>query len=285
MHNHLAESVSAFASTFCNLLDTDLDRSWQWGDYEEGVRFGFFRVYEDLRKLATTISALRAEANKPASIAQVILAQYHAAYRDLQAVLLGVSDEAANQRPSPDDWPVRIVMAHLIDADLSFWFINQQALLARRAGEINPPKLNESHWEAMADGVSFYKIAEEGPLSGLSAFYADHHPLVLHTFADVTDSEIETPVWFWESETMPMRFRLGRFDSHLRQHTIQLQKTLDALGHRPNEARRLLRLIFNALAEVEGIQIGMPELGEIECDQVAQQITSRQAELLAAVNV
>lgn len=283
MHNHLAESVTAFASALCNLPEAGLERPWQWGDYDEGVRFGFFRVYEDIRQLAARLAAQRAAAHPPLSPAQAILRQYHAAYRDLQAILLGFSDEIASQRPTPEDWSLRIVLAHLIDTDLSFWFINQQALLACRAGDANPPKLSEAQWEAMAEGVSFYKIAEEGPLSALAAFYADHHPLALHTFADVTEAELDTPVWFWENQTKPMRFRLGRFDSHLRQHTIQAEKILAALGHAPNEARRLLRLIFNALAEVEGVQIGMPELGMAECDEVAQEIASRQAELLAAV--
>jgi hypothetical protein len=283
MHFNLAESVNAFALAFCDLTDADLDCSWQWGDYDEGVRFGFFRMYEDLRKLAVTLEVKRFQIQPQVSSTLAILRQYHAAYRDLQAVLIGVSDELANQKPAPEDWSLRIVMAHLVETDLSFWFINQQALISCRAGETNPPKLTEAHWEAMAEGVSFYKFAEEGPFSALANFYADHHPLVLHTFADATDAEIETPVWFWESQAMPMRFRLGRFDSHLRQHTIQAEKTLAALGHGPNEARRLLRLIFNALAEVEGSQIGMPELGQAECDLVAQDIASRQAALLAAI--
>lgn len=285
MHNHLAEAVSAFALAFYNLPDADLSRPWRWGDYDEGIRFGFFRNYEDLRKLAAILAAQRAEANKPVSTAQMILRQYHAAFRDLQAVLLGVNDELAGRRPTTDDWSLRIIMAHLIDTDLSFWFINQQALQARRAGETNPPKLTDDLWMAMAGGVSFYKIAEEGPLSALAAFYADHHALVLHTFGDVAEAELETPVWFWEQHTMPMRFRLGRFDSHLRQHTIQVEKTLAALGQLPNEARRLLRLIFNALAEIEGIQIGMPELGTDECNQAAQEIAKRQAELQSALKV
>ncbi len=55
---------------------------------------------------------------------------------------------------------------------------------------------------------------------------------------------------------MSLRFRMHRFDSHLRQHTIQVEKSLQRIGHIPNESQRLLRLIFFALAQVEGVSMG-----------------------------
>jgi hypothetical protein len=58
-----------------------------------------------------------------------------------------------------------------------------------------------------------------------------------------------------------MRFRLHRFDSHMRQHTIHAEKTLTALLGPPPETQRLLRLIYQAWAEVEGVLIGSPDTG------------------------
>jgi len=40
------------------------------------------------------------------------------------------------------------------------------------------------------------------------------------------------------------------------QHTVQIDKTLVALGLMPSESKQLLRRIYAALAEVEGIMIG-----------------------------
>jgi hypothetical protein len=71
------------------------------------------------------------------------------------------------------------------------------------------------------------------------------------------------------------RFRLHRFDSHLRQHTVQVEKTLVALGRGPSEARRLLRLIHAALAEVEGATIGAPDAGAAVCAYTATAISAR----------
>ena len=79
--------------------------------------------------------------------------------------------------------------------------------------------------------------------------------------------------------TMPLRFRLHRFDSHLRQHTIQAAMTLEAAGHAPSEARRLLRLIYAALAEAEGATIDAPEIGMERRQAVAAAIVARADEI------
>ena len=53
----LAQSVETFAHLTQSLTDADLDRAWAWGDYDlEGVRFAFFRVYEELRTLAVKLA-------------------------------------------------------------------------------------------------------------------------------------------------------------------------------------------------------------------------------------
>lgn len=53
-----------------------------------------------------------------------------------------------------------------------------------------------------------------------------------------------------------MRFRLHRFEAHLRQHAVQVEKTLAGLGHSPSEAERLVRRLHVALAGVESAEPG-----------------------------
>lgn len=98
---------------------------------------------------------------------------------------------------------------------------------------------------------------------------------------DVTDEELAVRSWFWESEPMPVQFRLHRFDSHLRQHTIQAEKTLAAVGGPPTEAGRLLRHIVNALAEAEGARIGAPDIAAGRWDETAATIAARADEVAA----
>ena len=107
-----------------SLTDADLDRAWAWGDYEsEGVRFAFFRVYEELRTLAVQLAHLSASSGRPPSSAKRILALYHAAYRDLQAALLGVPAELFEYPPAEGDWPIRRVLKHIVSADAAFFAV------------------------------------------------------------------------------------------------------------------------------------------------------------------
>lgn len=253
----LSDAVAAFTREAVSLADADLERAWQWGDYDEGLRFAFFRVYETLRKLAAVLSAYRQAAGQPISRAQSILAQYNAAYWDLQAVLLPVDDKLAEKRFNEQEWPVRIVLSHIVEAELCFLKVNEEALIQHRSGEFHPPRLTEADWEALEKSHPYFKIADKGPAIALVEVHQQLHERVMHTFVDATEEELEMPVWYWESSALPLWFRLHRFDAHLRQHTVQAEKTLAQLGCHPNEARRLLRQIYNARAEAEGALLGL----------------------------
>jgi hypothetical protein len=117
----------------------------------------------------------------------------------------------------------------------------------------------------------------ETPLAELPPYYDRHHAHVVTVFASLSAEELDGLSFYWENEPYPLRFRLHRFDSHLRQHTIQIDKTLAALGLAPNETRRLLRLIYAALAEVEGLLIGFEKTDAAVLEAAAQVITTRLA--------
>jgi hypothetical protein len=48
-------------------------------------------------------------------------------------------------------------------------------------------------------------------------------------------------------------FRLGRWSSHLREHTIQVDKTMTALGRQPREVDRLIRLVLGQYGRLEAV--------------------------------
>jgi hypothetical protein len=62
-----------------------------------------------------------------------------------------------------------------------------------------------------------------------------------------------------------------------------VDKTLEAIGHAPTEARRLLRLIHTALAEVEGALLGADQ-AEAECEPTAQTILTLTADIRSALS-
>jgi hypothetical protein len=283
--NSLVHAVDPFAALTSNLFEEDLEREWVWGDYDsDGVRFAFFRNYEELRELAVKTAALRNYQGPAITEAQRVLAQYHAAYRDLQSLTLGLDDQTAEQAPAEGEWSPKQVVAHIVSAQSNFYVVVRYALDRLRTEDGRPAEVVDEDWEELIGmkEAEFDQIME-GSLASINAFYTSLHERVLNEFADVDEIEIEWPSMYWEEQAMSLRFRLHRFDSHLRQHIVQMEKTLNGIGRTPNEARRLLRLIYNALAEVEGLAIGAPDVAFDLRQAAAEIISARTAEIEAVL--
>src|SRR5262245_14642360 len=136
----LEHAVAGFAQALQGVSEQDLEREWAWRYHEEGVRFALLGTYHELRDLAVTTAAQRATST-PATMAQRVLAQYHAAYRDLQAVLLGLDEAAALRAPAEGEWPVWVALWHMILTELFFLPQIQHALRRWRAGEREPQQV------------------------------------------------------------------------------------------------------------------------------------------------
>jgi hypothetical protein len=271
MASPLAQAVGRFEAVTRGLSDADLEREWTWGAYSEGVRFAMFRTYEELRQLAATVAAQRA----PQSMAQCALAQYHAAYRDLRAVLIG-ADDLIDARPAEKEWPARVILGHSIAVCCAFLGCARFALRQHREGVATPAEVPQQEIEGLLDSYAeFEQMMDRESMAGILAYFDGLHERVLNDLAAVGDAELDAPSLWWEGTPMPLQFRLHRFDSHLRQHTVQVEKTLVALRRDPSEARRLLRLIYAALAEVEGATLGAPGVGDAASADTAAAISAR----------
>ena len=259
----LLTAVETFAHTTHATSDAALNTPWAWQDYaSEGVRFAFFRVYETLQTLAVQLATQRAQSDTPQTPAQRILSQYHAAYCDLQAICFAVTPEIAVQPPDAGEWAVRRTLAHILGADLGFYGILTYVLQRHRQGLDGTVKMTEADWDAILGlDEQAYRDLLDSPFEQLQAYHRDFHVRILETLADIQAAELDLPATFWEEEPYPLRFRLHRFDSHTRQHTLQIEKSLIALGHATTEAHQLLRHIYAALAAVEGVLIGAADLG------------------------
>jgi uncharacterized damage-inducible protein DinB len=277
----LARAVEQFADVMQDVPDAELDRDWAWGAYDsEGVRFACFRTYEELRELAVKTAVERSALRLATSTAQRILAQYHLAYRDLQAALLGVGTDAVDQAPAEGEWSLRQVVAHILRAELGFFVVVKYALERHRAGDGRPAGIPDEAWDAIiGDDEAAVRAMLDGPMSGIRAYHEALHERVLGDFAKISEEELVFPSIYWEGYAMSLRFRLHRFDSHMRQHTVQVDKTLEGIGRAPTEARRLLRLIYGALAEAEGATIGAWEVGAEQRRGVTELIAALTAEI------
>jgi hypothetical protein len=62
----------------------------------------------------------------------------------------------------------------------------------------------------------------------------------------------------WSGLPVTVDFRLGRFASHIREHTIQVDKTLAMIGRTATEAERLARLAGSTYGRLEATVFGRP---------------------------
>jgi hypothetical protein len=159
----------------------------------------------------------------------------------------------------------------MLGAEYGFLAAILTALEAERSGRTSEP--DEAAFKA-------HRRPGEDPsgsrADALNALFRSH-VTILRALDGVTDTELATPSWFWEDKGYSIRFRMHRFEEHMRQHTIQVDKTLAALGHPPTEAERLVRNIYTALAGLESVSGA--GVGQELLDRCAEQIEAIAADV------
>lgn len=279
----LANAVEKVAGLSHAFTEADLEQPFRWRAHEEGVRFALIGAYHELQELAVQVATQRAQEGPPRTAAQRALARYHAAYRDLQAVLIGVDEEAFDRPPAPGEWSLRDVLTHTIHVERVFYSLVHYGLLRQREDPSLPVRFPRDRLEEFAGSHEQFEQAFAGGLSGALDYYRKVHGRTLREFAGMTGEELEGRSLWWEEEELPLSYRLHRFDAHLRQHTVQAEKVLAEIGRPPNEVLRLLRLVYNALASVEGAILGAEDVGREARQRLAETISERAEEAAALV--
>ena len=275
----LTNAVENFAHLILPLTEKELERDWIWKDHdEEGIRFACFVTLQELRHLAVTLAT--PSTSLRATPVHRILSQYHAAYLDLQTTVLGLSDEDAEKIPSEGEWQVRKVYAHILATEINFTITVRYALEKHRAGIWTSERMSDEDENRLAGMTEAeYQALINGPLKNLLAYHRDLHATILDEFSKITTEELDLPSTFWEETRFPIQHRLHRYEAHFVQHTIQIDKTLIAIGQAPGESKRLTRKIYAALAEAEGILIGAEKMDEPAILATASSIMERTKEI------
>ncbi len=275
----LIQAVEKFAAATYLLTEEDLGREWNWRAYQEGVRYAFFRTYEELRELAARLVSERTSRGKPITTTHCTLAQYHSAYRTLQALLFGLDDSLLDQHPK-NEWTLRIILGHILAAERETFARIWHAVQHFQSGQDDPVEMSaEAVEEFVGSYASFSRTIDRLSIAGIMAYFDVLHKRVLRELVGIRGLELEATSLWWEAIPITVEFRLHRLDSHLRQHTVQIEKTLHELVGPPSEARRLLYLIYAALADVDAAIIGSWGLGKEKRLETAAKIEQRAAEI------
>jgi len=269
----VTQAVETLVRATVDLPDAEMGRAWVWREYdEEGLRFALLMAQHELRDLAVRLAAMRPA---PPTQAQRILGQYHHAYRDLTGALAGVRDEDLDRVPKEGEWPLREVIEHMLGAEYGFLGTVQYARDPDRPADEEEagdrwPTWRKEHGYAAPGSVP-------GDIADVRNAMFEIHRRVLRELGDLRDQDLEKLAGFWDG-LKPIRFRMHRFEAHMIQHTIQVDKTLEWLGRAPTEARRLVRVLYRDLAAVE--MLSSDGFGQRERDEVAKTINERATEIV-----
>jgi hypothetical protein len=278
-------AVETFDRRLRAIDDSALDLFWAWESYdEEGVRFGILRTTEQVADAAVEVAAARSEAGAGPTRAQRLLGRYLVAWRELWSVA-DRADVAVDAVPAEGEWPLRTILDHLVEADIGFLATVRNGLDQRRAGVAVPGRVaSDEAWLALAEvDEPGWRAAFAGSLDDIRTFHRGVRDRIAARLGTMTDAELAAASPFWDGQRAN-RFRLERFESHLRQHTIQAEKAIQATIGAPREVERLLRLLARATGDVEAATLAAdPALGAAVLAPLAAEIVERADQLAAAV--
>jgi hypothetical protein len=250
--------------------------AWSYDAYE-GVRYAFLHTTLELQELAVNLLVQRTAAGRPPTVTEHALRQHQSAFRDVEALLLGLEEQDFRRQPAPHEWPANIVVQHVHEVERYFFAAIRNTLFNPEPEPFDDANTAELAGEQL-------EIAADLPSAQMWADFARLHTKVVGELQSLTGAQLALRSPAWEPEPWPtVRFRLHRFAAHLREHANQLDKNLGLIDARPNEAKLLLRQMYAALAEAEGACIGDGGLGDEACVAMAAQIDARLASVQAVL--
>ena len=271
------ESVRATVADVLAIPEAALVRPWSWiGGSEEEVRYAAFRAYELFER--AEIDARRVLATQPApyGLAAAIIAPATAARWDLEGILTAVSDADFDAEPAPGEWSIRETLGHTINSQRGYSWGSAWWLEQRHA--VDDPKLPPSVAEDVFADLPEDADAAVGSPADVRSVLEAIVDLSAERLAGLPDAGLEFGAR-WSGFAVPVSFRLGRMASHLREHTIQVEKSLLMLGRRPTEPERLVRLIFAAYGRAEAVVFG--QLDRADAGELLRRAASDARETLA----
>jgi len=238
------------------LSDDRLGDEWAWQMYdEEGRRFALLHGAMELRSLAIGVEAERERNGPRISLAQRIVAHHQIAFRDLHGLVVGLPDQHLDRAPADGEWPVREAIGHMMEVENAFTVAILGSLRGAFDG-VSDADVNRAFTDASTAFGYPEPAVPAGTTSAVLAAAETLHRRVAADLVALTDHDLDVPSRFWEDVYFPVRFRMHRYVAHLSQHTIQVEKTLAAIGQTPTEARMLVRDLYRALGTVEGALLG-----------------------------
>ena len=239
----LRGTIRAALLDLAPVRDETLEGPWTWpGHGELELRYGFFRMLEDLEATEAEIGRLGDARSRGATI----VAPTAVAAWDLVGILTPLTEDALDADPGGGEWTIRQALAHVLATQRSYavytsWWRDQRIT----PGGDEPPLPPED-----LDGTIPEETAADGSLDEVRRRVHAEIDDAASRLAGIGDAELEMAAR-WSGQVLTVGFRQGRWSSHMTEHTIQVDKTLVMLDRPPTEVARLIRRIAVAWGRVE----------------------------------
>ncbi|MEP7379974.1 MAG: DinB family protein [Chloroflexota bacterium] len=253
LHPALVGLRGAFNDTFAvlgTIPDERLTSLWVWDGNDINVRYAFYRTLEIIE--SATAEVARAIGGSESSEAREAVGATSAARWELQGVLAGLSDSDLDADPGGGEWTVRQTMGHIIGGQRGYAWGSAYWISARHEPKPDGPR--------RAPDQLFSSMPEDdaeatGTFADVCQKLDDIVDATSSRYATLSTEEMDAAAG-WYGFPVTVGFRMWRWPSHIEEHTVQVEKTLDMINHRATEVERLVRLNYRALGRLEALVFG-----------------------------
>jgi hypothetical protein len=244
-------AVEDAARRLLRVPDDRLEAAWPWpgSTSEVDVRYGYYRLFELLEEAqAAVVASLVPSRVVPAPGGRRGAAATVARW-SLHGLLLPLTDADLDSDPGNREWTIRQTLGHMLQSQQFYgsftaWWLTQAPTPAAI------PPVDLTYAVPSEDELS------AGSMSEVRARLDSLLDLAMARLGGLDETQVAVPAR-WSGGEVTVGFRIGRWASHIREHTIQVEKTYVMLDRPMTEVERLVRLIFEAYGRLEETVFGL----------------------------
>ena len=192
--------------------------------------YALFNALEEEQMAAAALGPNGDEASRILTLAQIEFGR-------LRGVLAAIDDDLLDRAPAQGEWTLRETLAHAIGVERSYR-ANTEHALVRRDDE---PLTLSAERRPQPDPAD-----TSGGVLDIVAAFAVRRAETDAALAGLSEAQMVRPSQWGPYEVphrIDVRFRLHRFASHIVEHAVQCEKTINALGITLNDPRAVVRTI------------------------------------------
>jgi DinB superfamily len=245
--------LAAAVADLLTITDAELTKPWSWiGGSEDEVRYGFYRIGEVFERAEVEARVLVSDRG----LAADLIAPATAARWELQGLLASLPNGAWDADPGGGEWTVRQTLGHVIGGQRGYGAATAWWQAQGLPSDANLPTERPPVYAELPEDEE----EEAGTPAEVEARLGEVLDRSTERLAGMPADRLGIGTR-WAGFPVDIGFRIGRWSSHVREHTIQVEKTLVMIAHTPTEVDRLIRLILAAWGRAEAVVYGSADAG------------------------